>query len=349
MATNSFNQRNQAQGIWTLALAGLLCVPALQVSAQQVEKSSKVGSGIYEAVISNQDSYIYVTAAGSRNNPNGALYKIDPLTLAIVDSVSLKENPPFGIAINNKTQIAYTSNTRTNSVSAVDLKSGKLLATITHGGEKSHTREVLVDEESNTVYVTDVGNPSNIWVINGKTNTFSHLIENTGATTTGLTFVGNDRSKIYVTNMGDNTIAIIDVKSRKVEKSFPSGGESPINIASDGQRLFVANQKSGTVTVLTSGGELLKSIATGEGAIGITYDPVKNRIYSANRQTGTTTVIDATSYAVLADLPTGSHPNHVKVDAKGTAYVINKAKGGRPVEGQPPVIDNNGDTVTKIN
>lgn len=350
MATNTFNQRNHKQGIWTLALAGVLCIPVSQASAQQVEKSSKAGTGVYEAVINNQDNHIYVTAAGSRNNPNGALYKIDPTTLAVVDSIILKENPPFGIGINNKTQVAYTSNTRTNSVSAVDLKSGKLIATFNHGDEKSHTREVLVDEDNNTIYVTDVGSPSSIWVIDGKTNTFAHLIENTGATTTGLTFVGNDRNKIYVTNMGDNAIAVIDVKSRKVEKSFPSGGESPINIVSDGKRLFVTNQKSGTVTVLSTDGELLKSIATGAGAIGIAYDPVKNRIYSANRQTGTTTVIDATTYAVLADLPTGSHPNHVKIDPKtGVAYVINKAKGGRPVEGQPPVIDNNGDTVTKIN
>lgn len=324
-------------------------ISADQVLAQQVEKSSYAGNGIYEAVINDKDGHIYVTGAGSRTQPGGAIYKIDPVDLSIVDSIPLTENPPFGLGLNHKTQIAYTSNTRTNSVSAVDLKTGKLIAVINSGAEKSHTREVLVDEKKNLIYVTDVNKRGSIWVIEGKTNTFSHLIPEVGNTTTGLTF-GESTNFIYASNIGDDMISKIDVKAKKVVKSFPSGGESPINIASDGKRLFVTNQKSGTLTVLDLDGKLIKSIPTGDGAIGIAYDPVKNRLYSANRQTGTTTIIDADSYEVIADLKTGSHPNNVKVDAKtGTAYVLNKAKGGRPVEGQPIVVDTEGNTISKIN
>lgn len=347
MISNKFSKKGSRLNL--LLLAGFATLPALQqVAAQEVDKSAPAGVGVYEAILNSQDGFLYVTGAGSRNNPGGALYKINPVDLSTVDSISLRDNPPFGIGINQKTQIAYTTNTRTNSVSAVDLKSGKLIATFNHGGEKSHTREVLVDEDNNIIYVSDVGDPSSIWVIDGKTNTFSHLIENVGKTTTGLAFAGGT-DKIYATIMGDNTVAVIDVKTKSIEKTFPSGGESPVNIVSDGNRLFVTNQKSGTLTVLNTEGKLLKSIDTGAGAIGVAYDPIKNRIYSANRQTGTTTVIDADSYQILADLETGSHPNHVKVDAQGVAYVINKTKGGRPVEGQPVVVDTNGDTVTKIN
>lgn len=346
---NNINNSKKAGRYASLALMATLACASFDASAQKVEKSSPAGRGVYEAVISSADDHIYVTSAGSRSNPGGALYKVNLNDLSIADSILLREDPPYGIGINNKTQHVYTSNTRTNSVSVVDLKSGKLVTTIKNGAEKSHTREVLVDEDNNLVYVTDVGDPGNIWVIDGKTNTYSHSIPNTGASTTGLTFAGS-KDVIYVTNMADNSVGVIDVKARKLVKSFPSGGESPINIASDGERLFVTNQKSGTLTVLDKEGNLIKSIATGEGAIGIAYDPIKNRIYSANRRSGTTTVLDATTYEVLADLPTGSHPNHVKIDPKtGAAYVINKTKGGRPVEGQPVVVDTNGDTVTKIN
>lgn len=320
------------------------------IQAQQVEKSAPAGTGIYEAAISTADGHIYVSGAGSRTNPGGALYKIDPASLAIVDSISLTENPPFGLAINQKTQTAYTTNTRTNSVSAVDLKSKKVLATFNAGGESSHTREVLVDEDNNLVYVTDVNDPADIWVIDGAINKVVRTIENTGKRTTGLV-LNDKKDKLIVTNLGTDEIAIIDIKSGKTDKTFPSGGEGPINIATDGKRLFVTNQKSGTLTVLdATTGELIKSITTGAGAIGIAYDKVKNRIYSANRQTGTTTVIDGTSYEVLADLPTGTHPNYVTIDPKtGTAYVINKTRGGRPQEGQPtPPVDTNGDTISKI-
>jgi len=341
--------KKSSQCLSLTAFVAVACISNNEAMAQEVEKSSKAGTGIYEAVISTADGHLYVTGTGSRSNPGGALYKINPSDLSMVDSISLKENPPFGIGINNKTQLVYTTNTRTNSVSVIDLKTGKLLTTIKNDAEESHTREALVDEDNNLVYITDVGKPSSIWVIDGGTNTLSHIIPNTGNTTTGLTF-GNSKDLIYVTNTGDNSIGVIDVKARKLIKSFPSGGESPINIVSDGKRLFVTNQKSGTLTVLDINGQLIKSIPTGDGAIGVAFDPVKNRIYSANRQTGTTTIIDAGSYEILASLNTGSHPNHVKVDPKtGIAYIVNKTKGGKPVEGQPVVVDTNGDTVTKIN
>lgn len=348
MNVSKLKQVNAYPSKTFLLVSGLL-LGTMVSSAQEVEKSSRAGTGVYEAVISTQDGHIYVTGAGSRTNPGGAIYKINPTSLAIVDSISLTENPPFGIGINNKTQIAYTTNTRTNSVSAVDLKSGKVLATITNGNEKTHTREVLVDEGNNLVYISDVGDPSSIWVIDGKTNKYLHSIENLGKTATGMTFL-NGTDKIFLTVIGDNAIYVVDTKSKQVEAKFPSGGEAPVNITTDGERLFVANQKSGTVTVLDGKGNLLKSIPTGAGAIGIAYDGVKGRIYSANRQTGTTTVIDAKTLTVLGDFETGSHPNHVKVDpVSGAAFVINKTKGGRPVEGQPIVVDKNGDTITRLN
>ena len=345
------NNGHQSQRAWRnkciLAVAGLLG-SALYSYGQQVDQSAPVGRGVYEAVINKGDGHVYVTTAGSRTEPGGVLYKIDPSDLTTVDSILLKENPPYGIGINNKTQVVCTTNTRTNSVSAVDLKTGKLIATITNGANKSHTREVLVDEENHIVYITDVGDPSKIWVIDGKTHTFSHHIDNLGKTATGMTFL-NDTERIYLTVIGENAIYVVNTKTKEVENKFPSGGEAPVNITSDGERLFVTNQKSGTVTVLNKEGELIKSIETGAGAIGIAYDPVENRIYSANRGTGTTTIIDASNYQVLGDLETGSHPNHVKVDNNGVAFVINKTKGGRPVEGQPVAVDRNGDTITKIN
>ncbi|MDR3008209.1 MAG: YncE family protein [Sphingobacterium sp.] len=346
---NKNNNNLSRKMLRSMTLLGLFAAPVAQVLAQQVDKSAPAGTGIYEAVISNNDGHIYVTAAGSRNTPGGAIYKLDPTSLSVVDSISLKDNPPFGIAINNNTQTVYTTNTRSNSVSAVDIRSGKLLATITHGGEKSHTREVLVDEKNNLIYVSDVGDPSSIWVIDGKTNKYLHTLENIGKTVTGMVLAPGNNNVLYVTVMSDNTIAKVNTKTRKVEKTFPSGGEAPVNIVSDGKYLFVANQKSGTITVLDDSGNLIHSIPTGAGAIGIAYDAVKSRIYSANRQTGTTSIIDANTFKVIADLPTGSHPNNVKVDSKtGVAYVVNKAKGGRPVEGQAVVKDINGDTVTRI-
>lgn len=348
MITNRSISQRCGQYVRLTTLIAAAALTGNTVWAQKVEKSAPAGTGIYEAVFSSDDGHLYVTGAGSRTTPGGALYKINPEDLAIVDSIDLKENPPFGVGINNKTQKVYTSNTRDNSVSVIDLKTGKLVTTIRDGEEQAHTREVLVDEDNNLVYVTIVGKPGKIWVIDGKNNTLKQVISDIGKTTTGISFAGS-KDKLYVTNMGENAIGVVDLKSGKVVNSFSSGGESPVNITSDGKRLFVTNQKSGTLTVLSKNGELLKSIETGDGAIGIAYDSENNRLYSANRMTGSTTILDADTYEIIADLPTGSHPNHVKVDPKtGMVYVLNKTKGGKPAKGETIPEDPNGDTVSKI-
>lgn len=323
-----------------------------QANAQSVGKSEKISAGLYEIVVSDKTDAVYVAAAGSRGNPNGQIFKLDPNTLAKTDSIDVKIAPGYGLGINQKTQTLYTSNTRDNSVHAIDLKSGRILATINNGKERSHTREIVVDEDKNLAYVSDVGKESSIWVIDGKTNKLSHLIENTGQTTTGLA-LDKKRNVLYVTNMGTNEVAVIDLSQNKVVKSYPTGGEQPINLIYDakGDRLFVSQQGSGNVAVLNaSNGEIIKTITAGEGAIGINFDEKRKRIYVANRRAGNVTVIHSDTYEVLANLPTGTHPNTVAINKKtGAAYVTNKARGQRPVEGQPaPGPDPNGDTVSLI-
>lgn len=336
------------KSLLTLAFTGFALSGIRQeAQAQKVKKSSRAGVGVYEIAINPKDNYLYVTAIGTRQNPKGAIMKINPKNLKVVDSFVIPESQPFGIALNGKTQIAYTSNTIGNSVTAVDLKTGKVLANIKGPGEKSHTRELIVDEDNNLIYVSDVSDNSSIWVIDGNTNTLKSEIKDLGKNVTGMVF-SPKKDKIYITILGDEKVGIIDVASQKLEKSFASGGEGPINIASNGTHLFVTNRKSHNVTVLTLDGTIVKTIATGDGAIGIALDEDNNRLYSANRGSGTTTIIDTKTFEVIKDVPTGSHPNNVKIGNKGQVYVLNKAKGGKKGDTTPLPADPNGDTITLI-
>lgn len=352
-------------------VAASLLIPG-SVLAQKAEKTAKIGAaGVYELAVSESTGAVYVAAAGSRTAPGGKIYKLEPQSLAVVDSIDVKDASPFGVGINDKTQILYTSNTRTNSVSAVDLKSGKIVAVIKNGQEKSHTREVVVDEARNRVYVSDVGEGSSIWVIDGGTNTYLYSIENTGKTTTGLA-LDTEKQLLYVTNMGTNEIGVVDLEAKKLIRSYSAHGERPVNLVLDKPtgRLFVVDQGTNEVNVIKAeSGELIKKIPAGKGALGIKMDPVRKRVYTANRQDGTVTVIDSDSYNVLATLEAGSAPNTVVVNTKtGAAFVTNKTKpmqrpqggqagGQRPQGGQgggqegqrpAPAPDPLGDTVTLI-
>lgn len=330
----------------------LLSGMASAAIGQTVAKSVKPGKGLFEIVYSEKGKAVYVAGTGSRGENNARIYKLDPKTLEVKDSIDVSEAPAFGLGLNDKTQTLYTSNTRSNSVHAIDLKTGRIIATIKNNNDKAHTREIVADESTNTIYVSDVG--AGIWVIDGKTNTFKHMIENAGQSLTGLA-LDEKGKKLYIVDMKGNSVVTYDLVKNEVANTFASGGEGAINIARDPKtkRLFVAHQGSGELTVLNEvTGELLKKIETGKGALGVNYNPAKNLVYVANRQAGTLTVINAATYEKVADLQTGTHPNTVALTKDGTAYVTNKAKAGsRPKPGetpQPQPEDPTGDVVALV-
>ncbi|WP_234571557.1 YncE family protein [Rhodohalobacter sp. 614A] len=334
-----------------VSLLCLMALTALTAHAQTISKTTKVAPGIYEIIHNQTTDEIYIASAGSRSNPVSYIYVLDAETLAKKDSIDVQPHRVFGLGFNQKTQTLYTSNTVSNSVYAIDVSKKEVVATITPDKEESHTREIVVDEENNLVYVTDVGSPGSVWVIDGSSNTLDRIIENTGETTTGIAF-NKEKNLLYLTNMGSNEIAVLDINTDKVVQNYSSHSERPTNVEFDPEtdRLFVANQGTNDVTVLNATtGELIKTIETGEGALGIRFDPKQKRIYVANRGAGTVTVIDSESYGVLANLETGTHPNTVAINPdSGAAFVTNKAKSGQRGSSTPPPPDPNGDTVTKI-
>lgn len=331
----------------TLMAACLLIAGTAQTAfTQTTKKSTKVGDGVYELVYNHKDNRVYVaTTRGNAEKP--AIYALDATTLAVKDSIVL-EAGAFGLGINTITQTLYGTATRAGAVVAVDIKTRKEVARITNGQEKGHTREVVVNEKTNTVYVSDVSD--GVWVIDGNTNTFSHMLEGIKGAT-GLT-IDAGRDRLYA--ISKSKVVFYDLKTDAIIDSFATGGERPINLAVDTKRnrLLVSHQGSGNVTVLDAAdGSVQKTVPAGEGALGIAYSPVTDRIFVANRGAGTVTVISAADYTVQASVKSGSFPNTVVVDSKGNAYVSNKAKGaGRPKPGEKPQPSNDpdGDIVTSV-
>jgi YVTN family beta-propeller protein len=358
MRTTSLNRpelsRRQALGLFAGLLATAKAGPALAQGAAgpAVALSAKVGSGLYEVVFSRTTGLVYVAAAGTRGNSgNAGILALDPQTLAVRNTIDLSEEPAFGLGLNDRTGILYTTNTRSGSVSAIDLESGQTLAKMAKG-EKAHVRQVVADEAGNRAFVSLPGlrgAQSAIWIIDGARQEIVQVIEDglgEGVSALTLDTAGN---RLFGASLVTNEVLEIGLTDGKVARRFPSGGEGAINIAFQpgGNRLFVANQKSGTLTVLDAGsGSLVKSIETGAGALGVALAP-NGTVYVANRGAGTVSLVDGARLEVTASLATGTHPNTVAFDRQaGTAYVTNKAR--MSPRGQPPVEDPNGDTVSII-
>ncbi|HSI40804.1 MAG TPA: YncE family protein [Xanthobacteraceae bacterium] len=328
---------------------------ALAVSAASAEpslvKTAKVAPGLYEIVASPATGRVYVASAGTREETGAKILALDPQTLDVRETIDLGADAGFGLGLNSRTKTLYATRTRNGSVAAIDLTTGKVVATMAEG-EKAHVRQVVVDEEANRAYVSvfaRADEPSAIWVIDGATNRIASVIGGLKGGVSGLV-LDPAHNRLFASAMTTNEVHEIDLATGKVARSFPSGGKGAINLAYDaaGDRLFVTHQESGNLVVLNAkDGAVLKAVPTGEGALGVSYDPARNMIYVANRRAGWVTLVSGETLAPVANIVAGSMPNTVAVDRQtGNVYVSSKLKSaGR---GGPPMIDPNGDTVTLI-
>lgn len=319
---------------------------AQQSVSDHIVAQKSVAQGLYELVFSPSQQSIYVAATGGfgegasdnyGEGEGGSIYRLDPQTLEIKDTIKLDQKP-FGLALNEKTHTLFVGHTLDRSVTAINLddNSTRHLALATEA-EKAEAkkndvfgpnpRQLSVDEQSNTLYVTGVGDKSVLWVINGDDLALTDTIEGFGTWATGLA-VDHDGKRIYVSTMKDNAVRVVDMDSHKIVAQWPTGGEGPLNLALDGEKhqLYVTNANSGDVTVLdTQNGKVVDTLESGEGALALML--TGDRLYVTNRKAQTVTLFDRESHKLLDTIQTPLMPNSLTTisDASG-AYVSLKQK-----------------------
>jgi len=102
----------------------------------------------------------------------------------------------------------------------------------------------------------------------------------TGKGTHGLYF-SRDSKWMYISNRGEGTISLLDVKSRKVEKKWtiPGGGSPDMGgVSADGKVLWLSGRYNAEVYAFdTDDGHLLARIPVGKGPHGLCFYPQPGR------------------------------------------------------------------------
>lgn len=337
-ATPSRSQASRARFLRTalVSATALVALAGTALADPEFVKQVKPGQGLYEIVFSPATGRVYVAAAGTRGATDTHVLALDPATLETKESISLGDDPMFGLGINNKTKTLYGTQTRDGSVGVIDLATGKVVAKLAKG-EKAHVREVAVDEAANRAYVTVLGmrdTPSAVWIIDGATNKIVDSIDDLTGGVAGISLDAKN-NRLFLSTLQSNEVVVVDLATKKVTNRYPTGGEGAINLVYDasGDQVFVANQGSGEVTVLDAkDGKLIKEIATGGGTLSVAIDPTRSILYVANRTGGFVSLIDTKTLDPIANVVTGSMPQTIAVDREsGNVYVSNKVKSaGRP-------------------
>ncbi|ERK14081.1 hypothetical protein L580_3755 [Serratia fonticola AU-P3(3)] len=336
------------RAVYPLLLLSSLMFSTSVLAQTETELLRKpVGKGAYEMVYSQGENALYLATSQSRKlDKGGIVYRLDPQTLDITQIIH-NDIKPFGAAINTMTDTLYFGNTTSNSLTAIDGKTGEVKGRLVLDARKrSDTvkplapRELVADATTDTVYITGLGESSVVWVVDGKDLTLRTTITETGKYGTGLA-LDAAASRLYVTN-ADGELVTIDTKNNKVlsrKKLDESKEHFFLNISLDpaNHRAFITDSKQPQVLVVdTNSGNILQKIDVPE-SLAVLFNPARNEVYVTHRKEGTVSVIDAKSYKLLETIKTPTHPNSLALSPDGkTLYVSVKQASSREKEATDP-------------
>ena len=332
----------------SLLLGSLLVASSFSTQAAEEMLRKAVGKGAYEMAYSQQENALWLATSQSRKlDKGGVVYRLDPVTLEVTQAIH-NDLKPFGATINNTTQTLWFGNTVNSAVTAIDAKTGEVKGRLVLDDRKRteevrplQPRELVADDDTNTVYISGIGKESVIWVVDGENIKLKTAIQNTGKMSTGLALDSKGK-RLYTTN-ADGELITIDTADNKIlsrKKLLDDGKEHfYINISLDttNQRAFITDSKAAEVLVVdTRNGNILAKVAAPE-SLAVLFNPARNEAYVTHRQAGKVSVIDAKSYKVVKTFDTPTHPNSLALSADGkTLYVSVKQKSTKQQEATQP-------------
>ena len=137
------------------------------------------------------------------------------------------------------------------------------------------------------------------------------------------------RNRLYVAELGNDTVGIIDLHDRHVLRTV-TGFHEPQGIAYEPSTdvVFVANGGNGIVQIFRGDDfTTLASIDLGDDADNVRIDPTARRVYVGYGD-GALAVIDSLTRNRLTDIRLDAHPEGFQLDPAGTSIFVNVPDAG---------------------
>lgn len=285
---------------------------------------------------------IYVAASEGRP-PITETYvaKIDPATLETIAKVQPGPAPErngrdmghfavHGIGIAEQAGQIWVSNTHQDTVAVYSADDLSLIKQF-DAGIVSHPRDVVAHDGK--VYVTATFTPK-VHVFDTETLEMLAPIELSSARraktfgAAGLSLAA-DAGKLFIASLGSDEFAVIDLTTGAQSGGFAvDGSKSTIGIAanSDGTRVYTVGQNNDTVSVIDAkSGEVLRRVNVGAKPLNAVVEPQTGNVFVTVRSADHVVVLSPGG-EILANLPTGSLPNHLTQDGKGDIFVVHMAR-----------------------
>lgn len=141
---------------------------------------------------------------------------------------------------------------------------------------------------------------------------------------------GVDESKLPPPDRSADGIGVIELGSRKLLRTLPSGQDpEAFDLSPDDKTLFVSNEETAEMSVLDLvSGTIRAKVAVGREPEGVSVRPDGNAVYVTSEGDSAVFAIDTHSLDLLARIPTGARPRAVAFSKDGATGFVTCENGG---------------------
>lgn len=235
-----------------------------------------------------------------------ALLVFDTAAGRLVRSIPVGGNPHEVVATADG-RLAFTANSRSNTVSAVDLREGKEIKRLA-SPLFQYPHGMAIHPDGKTLYLTSEQNRLLLLIdiasleIKGQVAT-----EKEGSHMVVLSPKGE---WAYVADRGSAAVTVIDTRKLAVVEHLPAGdGVEGIALSSDGRRLLVGNRKANDIQLFDAPGRRsLARIPVAADPVRVAISPDGRRALVPHRGSSEVHLIDLARRTVLGRVRTGKEP-----------------------------------------
>jgi len=160
----------------------------------------------------------------------------------------------------------------------------------------------------------------------GNIGSFTAINTSSSAVTATITVTPVIASFAYISNLGSNTVSIINTLTNTVAATIPVGmAPGGLSVSPDGSTVYVANENSNTVSVIdTKTNAITGTISGNLFPYGVLVSRDGHNVYITNDKSNQLSIISTATNSVTATIPTGKTPGGIAVSLDGnTIYVAN--------------------------
>ena len=222
----------------------------------------------HSAVFGPRDGKMYVTSELTHS-----IKVVDPTTRKVVRSIPTGEPESHMLAISSDGRRGYTANVGSGTISAINMRSGKLIAMIPVA---KVVQRIAISTDDRWVFTADQTKPQ-IAVINARTNKVWTWISLPGIGF-GLTPTHNGL-RLLVTHPTSDSVSVVNLKALKVERTIhvPADPQEIVVPPNDHTAYVSCDESKQVAAIDLASGRVEQLIDVGAGADGLAWVPLSEQ------------------------------------------------------------------------